>query len=650
MALIKTSKMQAGPARAAKPPAKVKTLEAAQSHILAAPNGRHAGSTKDKAAERIAAATEELAAGLTEAAAAVTELGRAMEQIAAGAEESTAAAQQQSAAVKLIAGNLEIARTEAAGSERRTVSVQTALAEAATQITTTVRAIEANTGRQQQAVTVIAELERRARDISEIATTVSRISDQTNLFALNAAIEAARAGDHGRGFAVVAEEVRALAETSEQSAQEVQRFTQTIQADVLRIVQAVTTAAGQAATEAKSAGAILDSLESMRLEMLQLAELAQEILTQAMEMARATAETQRGAEQVAGAAQEQSAAAAEAQKAIEEQANALDQGQAAARSLATLADTLRSGVSRNASAAQSAAHEIGAAAEQLSATLQEMSGAAGQITVAVGQINRGSQLLASATQQTASALAQIAKSTDLAQTNAAISNERVRALRGSLSQNLQAVTTLAAAVGSTVAQTRASLEMIAGLEAVSRRIDKVVDRISLIAVQTTMLAVSGAVEAARAGEAGSGFAVVSGDIRGLAREATASADQVKDTIRGMIDQVALVRQNLEHIVGSAAAEAEKSRLVFAAFERVGADLSGLEEASLAILNGAGSISQAITTTSAGAREIAAAAEESNLASRQAAIAASEQARSAEDLAAAIEEIASLADELNRPNA
>ena len=278
-----------------------------------------------------------------------------------------------------------------------------------------------------------------------------------------------------------------------------------------------------------------------------------------------------------------------------------------------------------------------------------MSGAAGQITVAVGQINRGSQLQASATQQTASALAQIAKSTDLAQTNAAISNERVRALRGSLSQNLQAVTTLAAAVGSTVAQTRASLEMIASLEAVSRRIDKVVDRISLIAVQTTMLAVSGAVEAARAGEAGSGFAVVSGDIRGLAREATASADQVKDTIRGMIDQVGLVRQNLEHIVGSAAAEAEKSRLVFAAFERVGADLSGLEEASLTILNGAGSISQAITATSAGARQIAAAAEESNLASRQAAIAASEQARSAEDLAAAIEEIASLADELNRPN-
>ncbi len=645
MALIKTSKIKPGPSRA-KAPAKAKTLDGRRHANIVAP--RPAVDRREKAAERIAAATEELAAGLIEAAAAAAQLRRAMEQIAAGAEEANAAGAKQLEAVKTIAGNLDLARTEAGGSERRTASVQVALAEASGQITSTVRAIEENTGRQQTAVAVITELERQAQDIGEIARTVSRISDQTNLLALNAAIEAARAGDHGRGFAVVADEVRSLAEISEKSAQEVQGFTRTIQADVLQIVQAVTAAAENAAAEAKSAAGIIETQEAMRLEMIQLAGLAQEILSSAVEVAQATMEMQRGAEQAAAAAAEQSAAAEEAQKAIEEQEKSLDQGQAASRSLANLADGLLAGATAPA-ARESAARQIGAAAEQLSATLQEMSGAAGQITVAVEQINRGSELQASATQEAASALASIGNSSGIAQSNAAVSAERVQGVRASLAQNREAVSTLSAAVVGALIETRSSLEMISGLETVSRRIDKVVERISLVAVQTTMLAVSGAVEAARAGDAGRGFAVVSSDIRGLAREATDSADQVKDTIRNMIDQLAPVRRNLEHIIESAAAEAEKSRLVDAALDRVGADLGALEEGSKAILSGSNAILEAIMRAASEARQIASAAEESNAASRQAAIAASEQARSAEDLAAAIEEIASLADELNLPN-
>ena len=71
--------------------------------------------------------------------------------------------------------------------------------------------------------------------------------------------------------------------------------------------------------------------------------------------------------------------------------------------------------------------------------------------------------------------------------------------------------------------TRQSLALIAGLEAVSRSVDKIVDGIGMVSIQTNMLAVSGSVEAARAGDFGKGFAVVSKDIRSLARDSGENA-------------------------------------------------------------------------------------------------------------------------------
>jgi methyl-accepting chemotaxis protein len=630
MALVKTSKIAADGAG----PKATPTVA-----TVAKPRPPRSPLSHDRLSERIAAATEELAAGLAEASAAAEQLRSSMEQIAGGAEDAAAGSQEQLATIATVLSNLTTARTQAEDSRRRTEALQVVLVETAVQITGSVRAIERNAERQSASIQLINELERRAQDIGEITKTVSRISDQTNLLALNAAIEAARAGDHGRGFAVVADEVRSLAETSESSAQQVQSLAEAIQTDVRTIAVAVTAAAETAVGEAQVGGVAVDKLNAMRADMGVLAEGAQTTLTGAMETERAAVETQRGAEQVAAAAEEQSAGAAEAQSAIQQQAQALEQGQIAAQAMAVITEGLRSGRSD-----AMAAEQIAANAEELSATIQELSSAAGQIMASVEQINRGSQQQAAATQQTSAALTQIEKSARSAQANAAVADERVGATETALRAGRAAIDKLIKGVAAGLEDTRVSLTTIARLEGVGRRVEGIVDEITLVAVQTSMLAVSGAVEAARAGDPGRGFAVVSNDIRSLAREASESVGRIKETVTGIIDQIAALRRDLEAVVTAAEIEVRNNGEIYASLQTLDQDLANLRGANRSISAGADAILAAATQTAAGARQIAAAAEEASAAAREAATASSQQARGAEDLAAAIEEIASLADE------
>jgi methyl-accepting chemotaxis protein len=164
-------------------------------------------------------------------------------------------------------------------------------------------------------------------------------------------------------------------------------------------------------------------------------------------------------------------------------------------------------------------------------------------------------------------------------------------------------------------------------------------------MQTTMLAVSGSVEAARAGEAGRGFAVVSNDIRNLAREASGSLEKIKDTVRGILDQIGSLRRDLEQTIVAGEVEAQSNRAIFGALGKLDTDVMAMRAGSQAILASSEAMLSAATQSAAAARQIAAAAEEASSASRQAATAASQQAQGAEDLAAAIEEIALMADEL-----
>jgi methyl-accepting chemotaxis protein len=534
------------------------------------------------------------------------------------------------------------AREKAETSRQRTDALQALLSQSGAAIDASIRGVDANSQRQLAVVQVVEALEAHAARIGEITRSVADIADQTNLLALNAAIEAARAGDEGRGFAVIADEIRALAQAAEQRSLDIKKLAEAIAASVRDVAGRLREAATIAEGEARAAARVGDTLAAIRGEMAALGEESQAVLSAAVEAVTAINEARRGAEIISSAAEQQAAATAQAQAAVEQQAKALEQSQTAAAALAEMADRLVGGGGGMETAQGSAA-----AAEELSATVQELSGSAGEILIAIEQISRGAQIQAAATQQASMAMTQIEKTASGFSASARRRVERVATIQGQLADSREAVAGLTEGVVSAVAGNRAVQKMIEGLEIQATAVGRVVYSLGLIAVQTTMLATSGAVEAARAGEAGRGFAVVSGDVRTLARDAAQNAESVKDLLVEIVARIARVRREVDQISLMSEAEIQKNQTLEERLNLVTDESRTLQGGADDIAGLAQTIMGASTQVLSGIGQIAAAAEQASGAAGQAAAAAHQQSQTAEDLAVAIEEIALLAHELQQ---
>jgi methyl-accepting chemotaxis protein len=595
---------------------------------------------QQKVAERVAAATAEMASGISESASAAQQLRKSMEQIAAGAEEASGAAQQSLTAVANIAAGVLQAKEKASLSRQKSETLQTLLVEINAQIAASVANIGTGAERQMASVLMVSELEQQAASIGEIVKAVARIADQTNLLALNAAIEAARAGQHGKGFAVVADEVRALAEISEKSASDIQGLVAQIQGEVKSIAEGINKAAEAARDEVEKGKAVTVQLEKARSDMVGIVGGSTEIASAAVQAEHAAKEAQKASEQIAAAAAEQSAACEEVLKTVDQQTQALDQSQTASEELSTLADELK-----NSTNISKSAEELASAAEQLSSAVQEISGAATEIMTAIEQISKGAQQSAAAAQQSSAGNAQIEKGAQLARQRATTGLEAVRSINDLVKASRAAVDDLINGVYEGLQETHKSSNLITALEQVSRRIDKIVDAITTVSIQTNMLAVSGSIEAARAGEFGKGFMVVSTDIRNLARESAENADRIKDVVKATQDQIVAVRRDLEQIAAATESEVKNNRLITTNLATVEQDMALVLDGNQEILKGAELILTAVQEAQKGTQQIATAAEQASRGSTEAASAAKQQSRGAEELAAAVEEIASLADEL-----
>ncbi|NHM25898.1 methyl-accepting chemotaxis protein [Desulfofundulus sp. TPOSR] len=593
-------------------------------------------------AERIAAATEELSSGVEEASGAVEELRSAMEQIASGAEEASSATQESLAAINQIEKSARKAAENAAAALDRGKAIQLLVKEVSSDIEKLAEGVNLAAAKNEESARLVAELEKLAENIGSIVRTVVKIADQTNLLALNAAIEAARAGDHGKGFAVVADEVRTLAETSEKAANDIRELIAAIQQDVKVVADAINQAAASARQEAEKGRAITDDLANIRAAMEEVVTAAGQINNLSQESMRSIQLFQQGANEIARTAEEQSSGAEEALKAVDQQAKALSDISTSASELAEMAEDLK----RSTDVSKSA-EGLAAAAEELSAAIEESTRSAQEIMAALDQISKGAQAQARAAEESAGAAAQIESGVRFISEQAGASLQKVEALSEILARNKVNVDELIRGISLALEANIENVKKVKALEERARQIDKIVDTIVTVGIQTNMLAVSGAIEAARAGEYGKGFAVVASDIRNLAQESARNADQIKDQVKGIQGQVNVVLKDIEEIGEVTRQEVEKAKKTTEDLVRIEEDMKAVLGGTREINENAAQIAAAVEQARKAVDQIAQAAQEAASASEQAATASRQQAQGMQELSRAIEEIAALADELQQ---
>ncbi|MDD4599463.1 hypothetical protein SDC9_03900 [bioreactor metagenome] len=299
----------------------------------------------NESAEQVAASSEELTASAEQSAQAVTQVAGSINDVAQGAEKQLKAVDETSAVVEQMSAGIQ----QAAASSNQVAEHSAQAAGKAKEGNASVEKAVSQMVHIEETVNnsaqIVANLGERSKEIGQIVDTISGIAGQTNLLALNAAIEAARAGEQGRGFAVVADEVRKLAEQSQEAAKQIATLISEIQGDTDKAVVAM-----DEGTREVKVGTEVVTTAGKAFE--EIATLVTNVSEQVKEISAAMQQMAGGSQQIVESVQTinnlSKTAVGEAQTvsaATEEQSASMEEIASSSQSLAKLAQDLQAAVS-----------------------------------------------------------------------------------------------------------------------------------------------------------------------------------------------------------------------------------------------------------------------------------------------------------------
>ncbi len=296
--------------------------------------------------EQVAASAEEMMASADQTNSATNQVATAIQEVAGGAELQSKNTEESAKAVGEMASAIQrVAVTTSTVAESAVDTTKQAMLghDSLEKVIEKMKAINHTTS---ETNSVIKDLDRKSAEIGKIIEVITGIADQTNLLALNAAIEAARAGEHGKGFAVVADEVRKLAELSRQSASQISGLIEVIQKETHQVVEMMnkgTVEISEGTSLVENTGRTFDeimrSIENVSSEIQEVSAISEEMSASVMQVNASI-------DEVTKIARDSVASTAEIASATEEQLASMEEVSSSSASLAKLAENLREMVAK----------------------------------------------------------------------------------------------------------------------------------------------------------------------------------------------------------------------------------------------------------------------------------------------------------------